>query len=211
LKFKIGSPEIDDAARLREVRAQLGSTPIFTLDANGAYQSADEAVRALEKLLPFGIALLEQPTPRDRISLLADVKKRVSIPIVADECVWTKGDLHEALDCDAFDILSVYPGKNGGFTRALEMAQIAAHAGKQCAIGSNLETDLGQAAMATLAGALQVFPVEKIACDLPAVMFYENSSLQNPLVFANGKIKVPAGLGFGATPIDETVGWEKSS
>jgi len=202
LKFKIGSPEIDDVARLRAVREALGNEPIFTLDANGAYQNADAAVSAVEKLLPFDIALWEQPTPRDRISLLAQVKKRVPLPLIADECVFTPGDLREALDCDAFDILSIYPGKNGGFSRALEMAQTAARAGKQCAIGSNLETDLGQAAMATLAGALEVFPVEEIPCDLPAAIFYEGSSLQSPLILQDGKVEVPRGPGFGVAPLN---------
>ncbi len=202
LKFKIGSPDIDDVARLSAVRQELGDEPIFTLDANGADQNADDAVSAVDKLLPFDIALWEQPTPRDRISLLAQVKKRVSIPLVADECVFTPGDLQEALDCDAFDILSIYPGKNGGFSRALEMAQTAARAEKKCAIGSNLETDLGQAAMATLAGALDVFPVDKIACDLPAAIFYEGSSLQNPLILEDGKVEVPRGPGFGVAPLN---------
>src|SRR6185312_7148185 len=109
--------------------------------------------------LPFDLALAEQPTPRDRISLLADVRRRVPVPILADEAVFTPADLDEALDLDAFDILSIYPGKNGGFTHSLAMARKAQAAGKPCAIGSNLETDLGQAAMIGLASSLSAFPV----------------------------------------------------
>lgn len=202
LKFKTGKPGIDDVARLRAVRERLGPGPVFTIDANGAHASADEAVRAIEALLPFDLALAEQPTPRDRIGLLAEVRRRVPVPILADEAIFTPGHLEEALDRDAFDVLSVYPGKNGGFTHSLAMARRAQAAGKVCAIGSNLETDLGQAAMACLAASLTAFPVERFACDLMGALFYEASYVTPPLAFRDGRVEVPEGPGFGVEPID---------
>jgi muconate cycloisomerase len=201
LKFKTGVPGIDDHARLRAVRDRLGPEPVFTIDANGAHATADEAVRAIERLVPFNLALAEQPTPRDRIGLLAEVRRRVPIPILADEAVFTPGHLEEALDHDAFDILSIYPGKNGGFTHSLAMARRAGSAGKVCAIGSNLETDLGQAAMACLAASLSAFPVETYACDLMASLFYAKSSVEPPIAFRDGGVAVPTGNGFGVTPV----------
>ena len=203
LKFKTGVKEFNDVERLSAVREQLGSEPEFTIDANGGHESADEAVKAIEELLPYRISLAEQPTPRDCIPMLAEVKKRVSVPVMADESVFTMGHLRSALDCDAFDVLSIYPGKNGGFSRSVEMAQLAHKAGKVCAVGSNLESDLGQAAMANLAAGLSAFPVERIACDLPAIMYYEQSSIKHPLSFKAGRIEVPAGPGFGVEPILE--------
>lgn len=201
LKFKIGMPGIDDVARLRAVRAELGPAPVFTVDANGAYATADAAVRAIEELLPFNLALVEQPTDRDRIAALANVRKRVApMPILADECVFTPVQLDEAIELEAFDILGVYPGKNGGFTHAMNMAKKAQRAGKRCAIGSNLETDLGQAAMASLAAGLSAFPVEQLACDLPGVLFYEQCAVTTPLAFRNGRVDVPTAPGFGVEP-----------
>jgi L-alanine-DL-glutamate epimerase-like enolase superfamily enzyme len=200
LKFKTGVPGIDDVARLKAVRDRLGPGPIFTIDANGAYATADEAVAAIEALLPFDLALAEQPTPRDRIGLLAQVKRRVPVPILADEAIFTPGHLDEALDLDAFDILSIYPGKNGGFSHSLAMARKAMAAGKSCAIGSNLETDLGQAAMVCLASSLSAFPVDRLACDLMGALFYETSSVTPPIVFRDGRVKAPNGPGFGVEP-----------
>jgi muconate cycloisomerase len=202
LKFKTGKPGINDVARLRAVRERLGASPVFTIDANGAHATADEAVRAIEALLPFDLSLAEQPTPRDRISLLADVRRRVPVPILADEAIFTPAHLDEALDLDAFDILSIYPGKNGGFTHSLAMARKAQAAGKPCAIGSNLETDLGQAAMAVLASSLSAFPVERYACDLMGALFYNTSSVTPPIVFQDGRVQVPTGPGFGVVPRD---------
>jgi L-alanine-DL-glutamate epimerase-like enolase superfamily enzyme len=200
LKFKTGVPGIDDVARLRAVRDRLGPEPIFTIDANGAHTTADEAVAAIEALLPFNLALAEQPTPRDRIGLLARVRRRLPLPILADEAIFTPGHLDEAVDLDAFDILSIYPGKNGGFTHSLAMARTAQAAGKACAIGSNLETDLGQAPMAILAASLSAFPVDRLACDLMAALFYESSSVTPPIEYRAGRVRVPTGPGFGVEP-----------
>jgi muconate cycloisomerase len=201
LKFKTGVPGIDDPARLRAVRDRLGTDPVFTIDANGAYATAAEAVAAIEALLPFDLALAEQPTPRDRIGMLAEVRRRVPVPILADEAIFTPGQLQEALELDAFDILSIYPGKNGGFTHSLAMARRAHAAGKVCTIGSNLETDLGQAAMVCLASSLSAFPVERYACDLMAALFYESSSVTPPIIYRDGRVMCPSGPGFGVVPV----------
>lgn len=201
LKFKVGARGLDDAARLRAVREQLGGEPVFTVDANGAYATLDRAVAEVEKLLPFGIAVVEQPTPRGRFRLMADVRRHLPVPILADESVFSASDLAEALDCDAFDFLSVYPGKNGGFTAALEIARTAQAAGKRCAIGSNLETDLGQAAMAALAAGLTGFPVDECAGDLASALYYEKSSVKQPLVINAGRLLLPDGPGFGVEPV----------
>jgi muconate cycloisomerase len=200
LKFKTGVPGIDDVARLRAVRERLGEEPVFTIDANGAHATADEAVAAIEALAAFNLAVAEQPTRRDRLSVLADVRRRTSVPIMADEAVFTVDDLHEALDLDAIDILSIYPGKNGGFTHSLAMAKLAQQAGKPCAIGSNLETDLGQAPHVCLAASLSAFPVEKLACDLMGSLFYATSAVTPPITFKAGRVELPTGPGFGVTP-----------
>jgi muconate cycloisomerase len=200
LKFKTGSPGFDDVARLAAVRERLGDEPVFTIDANGAHATADQAVRAIEALEPFNLSLVEQPTRRDRLSALAEVRRRVRTPVMADEAVFTPDDLDEALDLDAFDVLSVYPGKNGGFTHSLAMAKKAQAAGKACAIGSNLETDLGQAANLCLAASLRAFPVERYACDLMAALFYPESATTPPLKFHQGRVALPHGPGFGVVP-----------
>ena len=200
LKFKTGVPGIDDVARLRAVRERLGDEPIFTIDANGAHATADEAVAAIEALEPFNLAIVEQPTRRDRLAALAEVRRRVNPPVMADESIFTPDDLDEALELEAFDILSVYPGKNGGFTHSLAMAKKAQAAGKLCAIGSNLETDLGQAAHLALAASLTAFPVDRYACDLMGSLFYAESAVTPAIELKHGRVTVPTGLGFGVTP-----------
>ena len=95
----IGADSRNALATARQaVRVEMQELdPIFTIDPNGAYQTADETVRAIEAMLPFNLSLVEQPTPRDRISMLADVRKRIPVPVMADEAVFTPGHLDEAL------------------------------------------------------------------------------------------------------------------
>lgn len=201
LKFKIGVPPFDDAARLCAVREKLGDEPVFTVDANGAYQTTGAAVAAIEALLPYRVTVVEQPTPRDRIRLLGEVRRRVEVPIMADECVFTPGDLREVLDGDACDLVSLYPGKNGGLTHSIDMANLAMQAGKACALGSNIESDLGQAAMVALAASLSAFPAEGMICDLAASLYYQESPLNRPLRFENGRVEVPDAIGLGVVPM----------
>jgi muconate cycloisomerase len=153
-------------------------------------------------LEPFNLAIVEQPTRRDRLAALAEVRRRTNPPIMADESVFTPDDLDEALELDAFDILSIYPGKNGGFSHSLDMAKKAQAAGKLCAIGSNLETDLGQAAHLTLASSLSAFPVDRYACDLMGSLFYAQSAVTPAIELKQGRVTVPTGPGFGVQPRD---------
>lgn len=202
LKFKVGLPGGEDIRRLLAVRDALGDEPVFTVDYNGAFQSADDAVAHIDSLRPARVAIYEQPTHRDRIALMAEVRKRAGVPILADESIFTRAHLAEAIELDAFDILSIYPGKNGGFTHAIEMAHMAARAGKPCVIGSNLETDIGQAAMGALAAGLSAF-AEGSACDLLSRMYYQRSSVVNGTPLVDGAYVPAHGIGFGVTPVAE--------
>ncbi|MHC5544919.1 hypothetical protein ACYOEI_42330, partial [Singulisphaera rosea] len=51
-----------------------------------------------------------------------------------------------------------------------------------------------------LASSLSAFPVERFACDLMAALFYAQSYVNPPILFREGKIQAPKGLGFGVDP-----------
>jgi muconate cycloisomerase len=201
LKFKTGLDTEDDCRRLEAVRNALGEKPRLTVDYNNGLSTLPEAVAAIESLLPYDLVLVEQPTPRDRLNLMAQVRRRVDVPILADEGIFNTRQLEEAIELEALDMLSVYPGKNGGFTRSLEMSRMAQQAGIPCVIGSNQESDLGQAAMGCLAASLTAFPVDQHPCDLGAMMYYldAETTLRRPL--DDGRYCViDADAGFGVTP-----------
>ena len=201
LKFKIGVPGVDDPARLRAAREAVGADVTFTVDANCAYATADIAERALTDLLPYDLNLIEQPTPRARLDVMAALRRRLHVPILADESIFNPDELGLGLALGAFDLLSIYPGKNGGFTHSLQMAKRAQAAGVGCAIGSNLESRLGEGAMLALAAALQAFDTDRYACDFQAVLFYPEPTASPEPPLTDGAIPVPDGPGFGVNPV----------
>ena len=89
-----------------------------------------------------------------------------------DESIFTPRDALEAIREDACDLISIYPGKNSGILRSLEIAQMAAAAGLQCTIGSNLEMDLGTAAMLHLAVAVPQLSTA-VDHDIIGPLYYE--------------------------------------
>ena len=190
---------------MKAVRDELGSTPVFTVDANGGYGTAEEALRAIDALLEFRISLVEKPTPAGRLNAMRDIKRRLSVPLMADESIWTPDQLDEGLELDAFDVLAIYPGKNGGFTRALQMAHTVHQAGKTCAIGSNLESEIGLAAMGALAGSLQGFEANGPAGDFASSLYYQDVAISEPSRLERGYYRLPRDPGFGVVPKQKVV------
>jgi len=201
LKLKTGLGHEMDRRRLEALRNTYGDSIALTIDYNGGLTTLESAVTAIEALLPFRLALVEQPMSRDRLSLLAQVRRQVDVPIMADEGIFTPAQLQEAIGMEALDLLSLYPGKNGGFTNSLKMAKQAQSAGIPCLIGSNLETDVGMAAMGCLAASLEAFAVPQYASDLASSLFYQDATAIDAQPIREGCYPVPDGPGFGVCPV----------
>ena len=89
VKIKIGGDDARD--RVAAVREVLGPSVSLRVDANCAY-TPDEAVATLAALAPFDVACAEQPIPRGDPAVLARVRSRSPIPIMADESLVTVAD-----------------------------------------------------------------------------------------------------------------------
>jgi L-alanine-DL-glutamate epimerase-like enolase superfamily enzyme len=147
LKLKLGSD--DDAARLAAVREARPDARLF-IDANAAW-SAEEALRQLEDLLPFGLEMVEQPVPRDDIAGLGEVQAHLDVPVVADESVQTLDDV-ERLAAAGVQGINLKLMKIGGLAPALEMLRRGRELGQRIMLGCMIETSIGVTAMAHLAG-----------------------------------------------------------
>ena len=113
-----------------------------------------------------------------------------------DEGVFTLYDALEAIRCDSCDIISIYPGKNGGIRRSVEIAQMAAAAGLDCVIGSNLEWDLGTAAMLHTACAIPNLS-NVVNHDIIGPVYHERRIAKNPIRYEGGCAVLPEGNGLG--------------
>mgnify|MGYP001181932096 CR=1 FL=1 len=63
----------------------------------------------------------EQPVPPTHVDAMFELRKNSSIPIMADESVFTLSDAWNICTKNAADILSIYPGKHGGISNTIEI------------------------------------------------------------------------------------------
>lgn len=197
IKLKVGHDPLEfDLERVRQVREAIGPEVRLTVDANGGW-SVNEAIRAAPRLEEYGVAFVEQPVHRLDLDGLARVRNRIALPVMADEAVFTPQDALTCIQKGAADIISVYPGKNGGILNTVTIVEMAEAAGVHCAIGSNLEWDIASAAMAHVAAALPNVPVERYAADIIGPVFHIEHALAAPFQAIAGHIAVPQAPGLG--------------
>ena len=120
-KVKVAEPGqtlADDVARVDAVRALV---PIVRVDANGAW-TPDQAVEAAGALTASGpLEYLEQPCAT--IDELADVRRRVDVPVAADESIRKASDPLAVVRAGAADIAVLKVAPLGGISALLTIAQ----------------------------------------------------------------------------------------
>ncbi|MCS7237267.1 MAG: dipeptide epimerase [Thermoguttaceae bacterium] len=148
-KIKVGllKDKARELRRLRRLRQWLGRRVDIRLDANGAWH-ADELPEFIEKLKPLGISCIEDPVPVEELPRLKDIRPRLAIPLMLDEPIVTKEDLHQAISSGYCDLINIRLSKCGGLLRSLEMAAYAHSNG----IGFQLGCHPGESGILSAAG-----------------------------------------------------------
>ena len=196
LKVKVGIDVRSDIARVKAVRETVGDGFRMGVDANGGW-SVRDAIATIRTLYEReGIYFAEQPVAPLSIAWMADVRKSVSVPLIADESCYSPQDAMSLAAASAADVLSVYVGK-GGIGNARKIAAIAEGAGLVCTVGSNLELGIASAAMIHLAAATPSIAAEEFPCDVLGPLAYESDLLRTPIRYAQGAAMLPEGSGFG--------------
>jgi O-succinylbenzoate synthase len=174
----------DDVERLAAVRDGLGPDGFVRCDANGLWQ-VDQAVTAIRELdrAAGGLQYVEQPCRT--IEELAAVRKRVDVPIAADESIRQAEDPLRVAVAEAADIAVLKCAPLGGVRRALEVAEAA---GLPCVVSSALETSVGLAAELALAGAL---PQLDYACGVGTIDLLSGDVVADSFVPVGGMLPVP--------------------
>jgi len=200
--FKIKTaahPVAHDVARVRRLREVLGPDVSLRVDANQGWDrpTALAAVRALE---PYALDFVEQPLPKWDLDGMAELARRVSVPIMADESC---GSPHEALAIarlGGVSILALKVTKAAGILGTMAVARIAEAAGLGCYVGCMIETSLGTAAY--LQVALAAAPVTW-GCELFGPLLLKGDVVRRPVQYADGAILALDGPGLGVD-VDET-------
>jgi O-succinylbenzoate synthase len=209
-KVKVAEPGqvlADDQARIEAVRDALGPGGLVRVDANGAWD-VDTAVAAIAALdrAAGGLEYVEQPCAT--VEELAAVRRRVDVPIAADESIRRAADPYRVRDLDAADVAVLKVQPLGGVRSCL---RIADDIGLPVVVSSALESSVGIAAGVALAAALPELPH---ACGLATVQLLTDDLSDPPLLPVDGALPVrtptvdPAALDRLAASPERVAAWE---
>ncbi len=202
IKVKVGTGDEQDVLRVQAVRAVIGPDVTLTIDANGGWD-LPQATRCLAEMADCNIALVEQPLPRGDYHGLRKLRTETGHKILADESCFDEVQLQELILHECCDAVTLYPGKQGGIARAARMAVFAGEHNVPCTIGSNLEWDVGAAAMMQFVVSSPNVQIEIIPGDCLGPSYHEFSIVKNPLTIEGPFTTLPDAPGLGVE-----VDWE---
>jgi len=185
-KVKVAEPgqsRADEQARLEAVRDALGPAGRIRIDVNGGW-AVDEAVAAIGVLdrAAGGLEYVEQPCAS--VEELAAVRRRVDVPVAADESIRRAEDPYRVRDLEAADVAVLKVQPLGGVRACLRIAE---EIGLPVVVSSALETSVGIAAGVALAAALPELPH---ACGLATVQLLVDDVAVHPLLPRDGELPV---------------------
>ncbi|WP_122816236.1 o-succinylbenzoate synthase [Nocardioides pantholopis] len=209
-KVKVAEPGqtlADDLARVEAVRDALGPEGRVRVDANGGWpvEEAVAAVRALDRAAG-GLEYVEQPCAS--VEDLARVRRRVDVPVAADESIRRAADPYRVRDLEAADIAVLKVQPLGGVRACLRIAE---DIGLPVVVSSALESSVGIAAGVALAAALPELPH---ACGLATVQLLTDDVTVDPLLPVDGALPVrlptvdPAALDRLSADPERVAAWE---
>lgn len=184
VKVKVGGGDPgDDEARVAAVRDALGPGGRIRIDANGAW-TVDEAVAALKALdaAAGGLEYAEQPCRS--VEDLAALRRRVDVPVAADESIRRAADPLRVAALRAADVAVLKVAPLGGVAACLELAE---RIRLPVVVSSAVDTSVGLAAGLALAAALPDLPY---ACGLGTGHLLARDVVADPLLPVDGFLAV---------------------
>jgi L-alanine-DL-glutamate epimerase-like enolase superfamily enzyme len=182
------------------VRAVLGDDATLLVDANSCFSPA-RAIEVGGMLEQHGIVHFEEPCPYWELESTAQVAAALDLDVAGGEQDCFLWQWRRMVDTHAVDVVQPDVCYVGGFTRALEVAAMAAAAGMQCVPHS------ANLSMVT------VFAVH-LLCAVPNAGPYVELSIEGPDYYpwqyglfdprcvhvSGGRLPAPEGPGWGVEP-----------
>ncbi len=206
LKLKVGARTPDeDIEMVGALREAVGSNIKIMIDTNGGWLY-HQALYVLKKVARYDIYVAEQPVPWWDIDGLARLRRKVDVPIFADESAAELNDLLKLLQRDAVDGFFLKVPKAGGILKSRKWVAIAQSANLPVMCGCMINSGLGAAVEAHFLAANEW--TGKIAQEAIGPLNLYNipdtvsTPLENDLAvnvprYENGFLYPPDGPGFG--------------
>ncbi len=183
-------------AVVERVRAKLGDGVTLLVDANSSY-TPTKAIAVGHMLESHGVAHFEEPCPYWELDWTREVTEALDLDVAGGEQDWDLGVWRRMVEARVVDVVQPDVCYVGGFTRALEVARLAAKAGLPCtphAANHSLVLVFTLHLLAAIEnpGPYLEFSIEPDADYLWQVGMYE----PRPRV-VGGRVQVPEGPGWG--------------
>lgn len=182
-----------DIEPVRAVREAHPDVPL-QVDANAAYTLVDAT--HLAKLDAYDLLLIEQPLAEDDLRQHAELATRMRTPMCLDESVVSAAAAADAIALGAAQIINIKPSRVGGYLEARRIHDIASAHGVAVWCGGMLETGIGRAANAALAG----MPGFTLPGDISASDRFYAEDITEPFVIEDGYLAIPREPGLARVP-----------
>ncbi|WP_171128661.1 MULTISPECIES: enolase C-terminal domain-like protein [unclassified Ruegeria] len=160
--------------------------------------SVEDAPSQVRDVAQFRPDFIEQPVRAHHFGMMAQLRKMVDVPLLADESVFGPEDMERAAREGICDGVSVKIMKSGGLSRGQSVARIAAAHGLSAYGGDMFETGLAHLAGTHMIAAT---PEITLGCEFyQASYFLADDILQERFAVSDGKVVVPNGPGLGGMP-----------
>lgn len=192
VKVRLGFGAETDRRTLAAVRDHVGPDVEVYADANRAW-TFQEALEAGVLLREHGVAWVEEPLRHDAPHLLAELSRRLGVPLAAGENLYGRDAFTAHAEDGALALLQPDVAKNGGLSTAVAVARLAAERGlpvaPHCYSG-------GVALAATVALAAACDAVDVVELDVrPNAL--RTALLDVDWEVRDGRLEVPDGPGLG--------------
>jgi len=206
LKLKVGARTIEeDVEMVGELRKAVGGNIKIMIDANGGWNYF-QALRMLKKVAKHDIYIAEQPVPYWDMDGLARLRRKVDMPVFADEAAAELNDLIKLTQREAVDGFFLKVPKAGGILKSRKWVAIAQSMGLTVMCGCMIDTGLGAAASAHFLAATEwMGRIEQEAIG-PLNLYNVPDTVSKPITndlavkvprYENGYLYPPDGPGLG--------------
>ena len=185
--------ECEAVARVQAVRVAVGPEVDILIEVHRRL-APESAARMARLFTPFDPFWYEEPTSSRQLSALVEARRRIDLPLVAGEELYTKLDFRPLFESGAVDIINPDVCNCGGI---LELKEIAAMAEPYAVVVSPHNynsTTVGLAATVQVAACIPNFLITEYFVNWEEV---GASIARPPLIARDGYIDLPTAPGLG--------------
>ena len=193
IKIKGSNDHSLDVERIKAVRQAVGNDVELRLDPNAAWD-AISTIKTMKLLEDCDLQLLEQPVPAWDLKGMSHIRNNISIPLMADESIWTPQDAIRISEHGAADILNIKLAKSCGLHLGKKIENVAGFLGLTCIVGTEIEPGFSSIAKLHMAASMEILP---LASEFTELSLLKKNILKHDFKITDGCLNVPDKPGLG--------------